>query len=405
MVWVFAARNDPFLWLTGWSFTTYNRFHRWIARIATAQAVAHSIGYSVSSYYTGNGDYALEWAEQYWYCGNIATIVMTLGLAAHVKIFDGEYNGFIWPCVAIWSLDRLLRIARVVVVSILPRLTKGIRATATYDKETDLIRFDMTAFFPNQKPQPGIFYYVYDLTMLRGYESHPFTLCSWSAGRSLSSTPELRNREVEDKEFRSSVSSTSEDAFDQKHTLLIRPYEGFTGRLRDKIVASVAKSGSCQMPLLLEGPYGEVMDLRRFSNVLVVAGGSGITAAISQSQLVLPSGNTAMQVVWAAKSREIVDGVCEQELAASAAHANFTMDVYLTADSPANIKAESPYTVRSGRPDIYAAVVDARAKCRRDLAVVSCGPPAMADATRAAVVRALGEAGPLVEFFNETAGW
>lgn len=64
------------------------------------------------------------------------------------------------------------------------------------------------------------------------------------------------------------------------------------------------------------------MDLRRFSNVLVVAGGSGITAAFSQSYLVLPSGNTAIQVVWAEKSRQIVEALCEQEIAASTAHAN-----------------------------------------------------------------------------------
>lgn len=62
MIWVFAARNDPFLWLTGWSFATYNRFHRWVARIATVQAVIHSIGYSVALYYTGSGAYAAEWS-------------------------------------------------------------------------------------------------------------------------------------------------------------------------------------------------------------------------------------------------------------------------------------------------------------------------------------------------------
>lgn len=33
--------------LTGWDFGTFNNFHRWIARIATLQAVVHSIGYTV----------------------------------------------------------------------------------------------------------------------------------------------------------------------------------------------------------------------------------------------------------------------------------------------------------------------------------------------------------------------
>lgn len=77
MVWVFAARNDPFLWLTGWSFATYNRFHRWIARISTVHAIVHSIAYSVYSYYSGTpeyNDYAAQWKAKYWYTGGIVSI-------------------------------------------------------------------------------------------------------------------------------------------------------------------------------------------------------------------------------------------------------------------------------------------------------------------------------------------
>ena len=40
-------RNNLLLWLTGWDFGTYNNFHRWVARVATLQAVVHSIGYTV----------------------------------------------------------------------------------------------------------------------------------------------------------------------------------------------------------------------------------------------------------------------------------------------------------------------------------------------------------------------
>jgi hypothetical protein len=40
-------RNNLLLWFTGWDFGTYNNFHRWIARIATLEAVVHSIGYTV----------------------------------------------------------------------------------------------------------------------------------------------------------------------------------------------------------------------------------------------------------------------------------------------------------------------------------------------------------------------
>jgi hypothetical protein len=39
--------NNILIWLTGWGFGTFNTFHRWIARVATVQAILHSIGYTV----------------------------------------------------------------------------------------------------------------------------------------------------------------------------------------------------------------------------------------------------------------------------------------------------------------------------------------------------------------------
>ena len=46
ILWLFAGRNDVFLWLTGWNFATYNSFHRWISRVVTVQVIIHSIGYT-----------------------------------------------------------------------------------------------------------------------------------------------------------------------------------------------------------------------------------------------------------------------------------------------------------------------------------------------------------------------
>lgn len=46
LIWLFGTRNNVLMWLTGWGFGTYNNFHRWVARVATVQAVVHSIGYT-----------------------------------------------------------------------------------------------------------------------------------------------------------------------------------------------------------------------------------------------------------------------------------------------------------------------------------------------------------------------
>lgn len=50
LIWLFGMRNNAAIWLTGWDFGTYNNFHRWIARIATLQAVVHSVGYTVIAF-------------------------------------------------------------------------------------------------------------------------------------------------------------------------------------------------------------------------------------------------------------------------------------------------------------------------------------------------------------------
>lgn len=46
ILWLFAGRNDVFLWLTGWNFGTFNMFHRWVARVSTVEAIVHSIAYT-----------------------------------------------------------------------------------------------------------------------------------------------------------------------------------------------------------------------------------------------------------------------------------------------------------------------------------------------------------------------
>lgn len=77
VVWVFAARNDPLLWLTGWSFATYNRFHRWVARLCLLLAFTHATCFSIYTWKSGAGlidYYTTSWLLEYWYCGAIVSL-------------------------------------------------------------------------------------------------------------------------------------------------------------------------------------------------------------------------------------------------------------------------------------------------------------------------------------------
>ena len=47
LIWLFGLRNNTLMWLTGWDIGTYNNFHRWVARVATVEAIVHSVVYTI----------------------------------------------------------------------------------------------------------------------------------------------------------------------------------------------------------------------------------------------------------------------------------------------------------------------------------------------------------------------
>ncbi len=66
---LFAGRNNLLISLTGWSQTTFLTLHRWSARVATAQAVVHSVVYTVAYWepgYAGAAAYAAQAAMPFY---------------------------------------------------------------------------------------------------------------------------------------------------------------------------------------------------------------------------------------------------------------------------------------------------------------------------------------------------
>ncbi|KAK4495065.1 hypothetical protein PRZ48_013392 [Zasmidium cellare] len=460
IIWIFATRNDPFLWLTGWSHASFSQFHRWAARTATLLAIAHGAGYSIIDGW--EGEYHEAWKKEFWYCGAISVISMSMLVVSslyfvrnrwydvflgihfifalmllvciwfHVKIQYGAFNGFIWPAVAIWSLDRLLRWTRILCISALPNL-KGIKATATFDETKDLIRLDVTEFFKKHAPIPGSFYYVYEPGRLRGYESHPFTLCTWNhaipASRSSSSMSSLESpiekevekapqdpSDVKDVELGMVERTPTDDPIPDKrksaeahHTFLIRPRNGFTGRLRTKTTASSGETKSKDIRVLIEGPYGCELTLHQYSTVVLVVGGAGITAAISRMYSLLRTAASPhfVRLVWATQKREVVDDICAHELDGVLGNPRLRADFYITSSPTSSSRVgerKSITTLGGGRPDIDAILQEERSRCQGSMAVFCCGPPSMEASTRNGVVKLLGEKGPHVAFYQERFG-
>ncbi|KIW09798.1 hypothetical protein PV08_11899 [Exophiala spinifera] len=495
---MFSGRNNVFLWLTGWSFGTFNIFHRHISRAATILAIVHSINYSVLE--AGFDYYTESWKEQYWYMGNMATIAMSLillfsmmwfrvksyevfllihialsvvtlvGLFYHTKIFDGEYNGYLWPPVAIWCFDRAARIVRWMYCNIHVRSNSVLatKALATYNKDGDFVRLEIVPGSDFLKPGPGQHYYLYQPLKWKGWENHPFTLAAYETiGRAGAAAEVETNvtKEAIEKEIQAHPESSGSDtptrsisvrsqhdvtAFPdavgrQKLTFIVRPFGSWTRRLKEECLKS--PDGVIAPKIFIEGPYGERSPLLSFETVVFIVGGSGIAGALPYMQQHIKAkeqgGEDAgdgkklttitrdIHFIWTTRQSTMIRDVAARELQPMLGRDDVHFHLHATSgkeaihgsdsDSQASavvetrklapvISAREKINITYGRPDIKASISeiieevnDAGSKGGR-IAILTCGPAAMADDARAAVHAALKQGKRGVEYFEETFG-
>ncbi|KAF2095576.1 ferric-chelate reductase [Rhizodiscina lignyota] len=387
-LWLFAGRNNIFLWLTGWSFATFNMFHRHIARWATICAIVHSINWSVLE---GEfGYFGESWTENYWYMGGMATIAMSLlalfsfmwfrvksyevfliihislsvitlvGLFYHTAIFDGSYNPYLWPPVAIWCFDRVARVVRFAFCNlhVKSRSVISTKASATYSKDGDFVRLELVPGSTLLKPGPGQHYFLYQPMKWKGWENHPFTLGAYERIREsdehVTTTPhpnsgpqaespaekEIQNHSAGPSSSHSSdidrpVSQDTRNVFHdvvgkEKLTFIIRPFGSWTRRLREECLKS--PTGVITPHIFLEGPYGECSPLHTFENVVFIVGGTGVSGALPymQEHIKRVASNTSQAAdsadskrltitkditfVWSAKQASLIRDIAAHEL-------------------------------------------------------------------------------------------
>ncbi|TYJ53272.1 hypothetical protein B9479_006086 [Cryptococcus floricola] len=461
IIWMLAGRNDVILWLTGWSFSSMNLFHRWVARVCTLQAIAHSAAWT----WEERATLAREFKDMYWATGVFATVTMSLLLPFSVKplrekyyetfliihivlavatltllfyhltVYPGQYDPFMWACVGVWALDRLLRYIRIFVLTF--KAAKGNNATMfATGGENGLIRLSVRTSV-RHTPAPGMHYYLYTPLSITPWENHPFTLGSW--------------REEND-----------ETVLD----FLIGTHKGATGKMRRMV--RKAENGVANLRVLVEGPYGHTASVRRFDHALFVVGGSGVTAALPYLHDLkrrIGSGTSVTReatIVWVVKNNEYAADVLSYELASyrDLEGLDVNIQIYTTASSGVttplveqaqiqaipfstndnssistpsgektlssaekSINSSSSSTslapklsgkecVRSGRPQMADVLVASLDKLvgSESLCVLACGPGGMMDDLRAAVSDAYGtEEGKVspeqLGYFEESFSW
>ncbi|KAJ3476016.1 hypothetical protein NLG97_g9266 [Lecanicillium saksenae] len=276
LIWLFGMRNNFALWLTGWDFGTYNNFHRWTARIATLQAVIHSIGYIIILLRQGGWrDLYTEFLEPYWQAG-----------------------------------------------------------------------------------------------VLSRWQSHPFTVASF-----ISSIPDLevgeRTALLTHGNFNTEVTKAEVHTSTGSLRFLIRPYDGFTAKLRE-----LAQDKTC-FQVQLDGPYGTSHNLHTYSHVVFIAGGTGIVTPISYLPTLVgnPDRKPVVTLHWAVREPAFADLVLQQYYDDALRSDNISITLYASACIDLQPMFLDFISQQMGRPNICSIIASAASTAENGrLAVVACGP-------------------------------
>ena len=97
------------------------------------------------------------------------SLMMLVCLFYHTEIFNGKYDGFLWPCVAFWTFDRLCRILRILYHIRSARVAGNM---VDYDDEGGIVRIDATSVFLPKRSPGGVHYFLYEI---------PYQMLAWSA--------------------------------------------------------------------------------------------------------------------------------------------------------------------------------------------------------------------------------
>lgn len=307
----------------------------------------------------------------------------------------------------------------------------------TYDETADVIRLEVTLGTRLQFT-PGDYYFLYQPFRLKGWENHPFTVgaTSYEVGHAQLSSQASRGKPNESWDFSQlrPLLSETEEQNDQETTeefvreedlaqlkliFWIRPYNGWTQRLRLQCLQ--CKSQSVEATILLEGPYGHNFPLWRYDSVLMIVGGTGIASAVPYLQDHLRrSGEVQspikatrirdIELVWTARQSALLRDIASRELAPVLVREDFQASFYTTGASVETLRdLDRPgLDIQTGRPPLQSLIM--RRACDASAAGVSlvifvCGPAGMADETRAATHLAMRQGYRSIKYVEESFAW
>lgn len=257
---LFAGRNNFLQFVTGWQYTRFVVFHRWIARVTFLLLMVHVGTMTMTLKFYGGYQESLKelyiiwgivatvcmgclvWFSMFWLRRNryelflfthyIFAIVMIAGGWMHVKVMQLE--GFFIASVAVWGLNFFIRGVRLALF--------GIQDATIELKANETIR--VIANRPSWwRPHPGSHAFVHFLTPTSFWQSHPFTL-------------------------------VDEPVDEGTIGMYAKIKGGVTHGLYQQLLN--APEHKVRIKVLVEGPYFEKMPVEDVERAVFVASGNGI---------------------------------------------------------------------------------------------------------------------------------
>jgi len=413
ILFLFASRNNVLLWLSNWSHSTFLLLHRWVARVFTLYVVVHSI--------IGLQIYAANANTTWWIWGAVATMATVISaLFSGLYVRKGQYELFLvfhillavfivvgcwyhvtlwygamgipWPDaswgyelwiylgIAVWFLDRLLRLVRM--------LKNGILRSTVTDIGGGYMRVDIPKVRWGSEPGKHVYVFLPTLHPLRPWENHPFsvipthmlrnpTITTTTPNNNKPASPTERtpspsqhsHKGGSDEEKQLTLPTTETKPLPARQSPLSGGGAGITLLVKKEKGITQYLATHSRLITLLDGPYknNNTTSILRCDRVLLIAGGIGITG-------ILPwvHSHWNVKLAWSVSeaAKPLVEAIA------------FALDDGLHA----GVTKE----VRVGRRfDVSELVAEEEADTRwESVGVVVSGPGGLCDAVREAVVRA-----------------
>ncbi|RDW58023.1 ferric-chelate reductase [Coleophoma cylindrospora] len=362
-----ASRESILSLATGIPYQSFNFLHRWLGRVIFVQSFIHTLGWTLieGNFYKPQPiTYAAFIKEKYIVWGIVAMALITFlyifSLRSVIKrtgyeffrkthyVVAAVYIGACWAhwshlacwmiaALGIWGIDRGLRLLRTLLIHVgYVDGSKGFgfhaaQASIKYFDDVDggVIRLEYT--HNHEAWEVGQHFFLC-FPALSVWQSHPLTVASVPGQH-----PES-----------------------PRHVYIIRCRSGETGRLK-KLYLELAsqpnadsKDGTLTTPVVMSGPYGSSLlpssgdsQLPEPTNILTVAGGTGITLTLPLVQLATSSPallqGAAVDLVWTIRRVSNADWIAQEleglrKRAASSA-SNLRIHIFITQESSASSSA------------------------------------------------------------------